>query len=84
MPRTKIVMATMYLDPGTETQARRDSKKARNAVIRKGGQDDGIPVADLENNVRINQYNYTSYFVDTIHPNEVGSERIAEVFLAII
>lgn len=43
-----------------------------------------IPVLDLFSSAGINKYNLPSYTADNLHPNDAGSERIAQMLAAFL
>lgn len=40
-----------------------------------------MPYIELSNNVGFNEYNYTTYMMDDVHPNEVGGKRMSEIII---
>lgn len=85
-PQAKIIMSTLYIQPIGSVNVKA-SWRARNDVIRSVSRLYGIPLIDLEYNANINEYNYLTYMkneASPIHPNRVGGERLAQVYIATI
>ena len=50
----------------------------RNAIVNTYMQY-GVPVADMWNEMSVNTYNFNHYYIDGVHPNALGGERMASI-----